>query len=196
MTKVRALETVERNARSQAQLIEDMLEVSRIVTGKLRLDLRPVELAPIIQQAIEAIRPAADAKGVSLRIMLDANAGLVSGDSNRLQQVVWNLLSNGVKFTPKGGRVDIRLERIDSHVHITVSDTGEGINSAFLPHIFERFRQADGSLSRKHGGLGLGLSIVHHLIELHGGTVEATSNGEGQGSTFLVKLPVIITHAG
>jgi len=193
-TKARALETLDRNARSQAQLIEDMLEVSRIVTGKLRLDVQPVELSSVIQLAVDAVRPAADAKGVRLQTLLDPNAGPVSGDPNRLQQVVWNLLSNGVKFTPKGGRVQIRLERINSHVQIAVSDTGQGISSEFLPFVFERFRQADSSLSRKHGGLGLGLAIVRHLVELHGGTVEAMSEGEGQGSTFFVKLPVIIVY--
>lgn len=189
-TAAHALETVERNARVQAQLIEDLLDVSRIITGKLRLDVRPMQLLPVIEAAIDSVRPAADAKNIELQAMLDPLAGLVSGDANRLQQIVWNLLSNAVKFTTTGGRVKIGLERVDSHVEITVSDTGQGITPDFLPYVFDRFRQADGSSTRLHGGLGLGLAIVRHLVELHGGTVRAQSSGEGQGATFNVQLPL------
>jgi signal transduction histidine kinase/CheY-like chemotaxis protein len=190
----RAIEIIERNAKSQSQLIEDLLDVSRIITGKLRLDVRPVELPPIIEGAVDVVRPSAEAKGVRLEVILDPDPGLISGDSARLQQVVWNLLSNAVKFTPKGGRVQVRLERIQSHMEITVSDTGYGISSEFIPYVFDRFRQADSSYTRKYGGLGLGLAIVRHLVELHGGTVEAYSSGEGQGATFKVSLPMMIAH--
>jgi PAS domain S-box-containing protein len=193
-TLVRAIEIIERNARSQSQLIEDLLDVSRIITGKLRLDVRPVELRPIVEAAVDVMRPSADAKGVKLQVVLDSKPGLVSGDPNRLQQVIWNLLSNAVKFTPKGGKVQVRLERINSHVEITVSDTGQGINAKFLPYVFDRFRQADSSYTRRYGGLGLGLAIVRHLVDLHGGAVEVHSPGEGQGATFKVKLPLMITH--
>ncbi|MFL6215488.1 MAG: response regulator [Blastocatellia bacterium] len=189
-----ALETIERNARSQARLIEDLLDVSRIITGKLRLEVQPVELWTVIQAAVDVIRPAADAKGIELQLLLDPNAGPISGDPQRLQQVIWNLLSNAVKFTPKDGRVQVRLERINSHIEIIVSDTGEGINEEFLPHVFERFRQADSTYTRRHGGLGLGLAIVRHLVELHGGTVAAQSNGEHKGATLTVTLPIIIAH--
>ncbi len=189
-TSAHALETVERNAKAQAQLIEDLLDVSRIITGKLRLDVRPLELLPVIEAAIEAVRPAADAKNIELQTALDPLAGLVSGDPNRLQQIVWNLLSNAVKFTTRGGQVKIGLGRVDSHVEISVSDTGQGITPDFLPYVFDRFRQADGSTTRLHGGLGLGLAIVRHLVELHGGTVRAQSSGEGQGATFNVQLPL------
>ncbi len=194
-TSARALETIERNAKSQAQLIEDILDVSRIITGKLRLDVQPIELAPIIEAAIDAVRPAADAKGIRLQVILDPRASPVSGDPNRLQQIVWNLASNAVKFTPKGGRVQVRLERVNSHVEIIVSDTGQGISEDFLPHVFDRFRQADASSTRHHGGLGLGLAIVRHLVEMHGGTVQAESEGEGKGATFIVKLPLIVAFS-
>jgi PAS domain S-box-containing protein len=190
-TSERALETVERNARVQAQLIEDLLDVSRIITGKLRLDVRPMELMPVIDAAIDAVRPAAAAKNIELQTALDPLAGPVSGDPNRLQQVVWNLLSNAVKFTARGGQVKVGLERADSHVEVVVSDTGQGIKPDFLPYVFDRFRQADGSTTRLHGGLGLGLAIVRHLIELHGGTVRAESPGEGQGATFKIQLPLL-----
>ncbi|HEX8143001.1 MAG TPA: PAS domain S-box protein [Pyrinomonadaceae bacterium] len=190
-TALRALETIERNARSQAQLVEDLLDVSRIITGKLRLDVRPVELKSVIDLSIEAIRPAAEAKGVRLQVVLDPMAGPISGDPDRLQQVVWNLLSNAVKFTPRDGRVQVRLERIRSHVEITVEDTGAGIEPEFLPFVFERFRQADGTSTRQYGGLGLGLAIVRHLVELHGGSVRAESHGENQGATFTVELPLM-----
>lgn len=186
-----ALETIERNAKNQKQIIEDLLDVSRIITGKLRLEISPVKLAPLIEAAVEAVRPAVEAKGVRLQRVLDTGVGHVSGDPARLQQVVWNLLSNAIKFTPRGGRIQIRLERINAHAEIAVSDTGQGINHKFLPFVFDRFRQADSTTTRKHGGLGLGLAIVRHLVELHGGTVRAESAGEGQGSTFTVALPLI-----
>ncbi|MES1022460.1 ATP-binding protein [Gloeocapsa sp. BRSZ] len=191
-TRSRALEAIERNARGQANLIEDLLDISRIITGKLRLHVRPIELVPVIEAAIDTVRPAADAKQVRIQSVLDPSAGPVSGDSDRLQQVVWNLLSNAIKFTPKGGRVQVRLERVNSHVEIIVSDTGQGISPDFLPYIFERFRQADSTHTRSHGGLGLGLAIVRHLVELHGGTVQAQSPGEGQGTTFMVQLPLTV----
>jgi signal transduction histidine kinase/ActR/RegA family two-component response regulator len=189
-----ALETIERNARSQSQLIDDLLDVSRIITGKLRLDVRQIDPATFIEAAIEALRPAAEAKGVRLQKVMDTGVNSIAGDPARLQQVVWNLLSNAIKFTPKGGRVQVRLERINSHVEVTVSDTGSGINSKFLPHVFDRFRQADQSTTREHGGLGLGLAIVRHLVELHGGTVRAESHGEGNGATFTVTLPLMTVY--
>jgi CheY-like chemotaxis protein len=190
-TATSALETIERNARAQAQLIDDLLDVSRIITGKLRLDVRHTEPSSFIEAAIESLRPAAAAKGVRIQKVMDTGVSSVAGDPARLQQVVWNLLSNAIKFTPKGGRVQVRLERVNSHIEIAVSDTGIGIKAEFLPHVFERFRQADQTTTRQHGGLGLGLAIVRHLVELHGGTVHADSQGEGQGSTFIVKLPVV-----
>jgi PAS domain S-box-containing protein len=190
----RALETVERNAKVQAQLIEDILDVSRIITGKLILDVRPVELVPIIEAAVDSVRPAAEAKGIKLHIILDPGISPIQGDPNRLQQVVWNLVSNAIKFTPEGGNVDIRLKLLDSQALISVSDTGKGINPEFLPYVFDRFRQADSSAARMHGGLGLGLSIVRHLVELHGGTVSADSAGEGKGATFTIKIPLAITR--
>jgi PAS domain S-box-containing protein len=186
----RAFETVERNARAQAQLIDDLLDVSRIITGKLRIDVRPVDPNSFIEAAVEAVRPAAEAKGVRLQKVLDTGVVTVSGDPVRLQQIVWNLLSNAIKFTPRGGRVQVRLERVNSHIEVAVSDTGDGIPPEFLPHVFDRFRQADQKTTRQHGGMGLGLAIVRHLVELHGGTVRAESAGEGQGATFTVLLPV------
>jgi len=189
---LRALETIERNAKSQAQLIEDILDISRIITGKLRLQVRPVNLVPVIESAIESVRLAAEAKSIRLQSRLDSQAGLLLGDANRLQQVVWNLLSNALKFTPKDGRVEIRLERVNSHAEITVSDTGLGISSDFLPFVFDRFRQHDSTTTRSHGGLGLGLAIVRQLVELHGGTVTVVSPGIGQGTTFTVTLPAMI----
>ena len=186
-----ALETIERNARSQAQIIDDLLDVSRIITGKLRLDVREIDPSSFIESAIEAVRPAAEAKEVRLQKVMDTGVISIAGDPGRLQQVVWNLLSNAIKFTPKGGRVQIRLERVNSHIEIVVTDTGSGIKADFLPHVFERFRQADQATTRQHGGLGLGLAIVRHLIELHGGTVQVESAGEGQGATFRVKLPLV-----
>jgi PAS domain S-box-containing protein len=190
----RALETVDRNANALTQIVEDVLDVSRIIAGKIRLNVRPVDLPLVVEEALDSVRPAADARGVKLEAVLDPRAGPVSGDPERLQQVVWNLVSNAVKFTPRGGRVQIRVQRIDSHIEIEVSDTGIGIPLSFLPHVFERFRQADGGISRERGGLGLGLAIVRHLAELHGGTVAVASGGEGQGATFRVRLPVMIVH--
>jgi signal transduction histidine kinase/ActR/RegA family two-component response regulator len=187
----RALETIERNARSQAQLIDDLLDISRIITGKIRLNVQTVQLLPVIEAAIDTVRPAADAKNIRLQAVLDPAAGPVLGDSERLQQIVWNLLSNAIKFTPKRGRVQVCLQRINSHVEIVVADTGQGISAEFLPYVFERFRQADSSITRSFGGLGLGLAIVRQLVELHGGTVHAESPGEGQGATFTVKLPLM-----
>lgn len=185
-----ALSTIERNARAQNQLINDILDVSRIITGKLNLDMQPVEPVPMLDEALDAVRLAAEAKGIALKSVLDNATGPVLGDVTRLQQVVWNLLSNAIKFTPEGGWVELRLERTARYIVITVRDNGQGIELAFLPHIFERFRQADSTTTRRHGGLGLGLSIVHHLVELHGGTVEAASPGPGQGAAFTVCLPL------
>ena len=190
----RALASIERNAELQSHLIEDILDFARIIAGKLRLDVQPLDPAAVVEAAVDVIRPAATAKDVRLQVVLDPAAGPVAGDASRLQQVIWNLLTNAVKFTPKGGRVQVRLERINSHLEITISDTGEGISPDFLPYVFDRFRQADNSISRRHGGLGLGLSIVRQLVEMHGGTVNVHSNGLEQGATFIVKLPRMIVH--
>jgi signal transduction histidine kinase len=185
----RGLEIIERHAKSQAQLVEDILDVSRVITGKLRLNIGPVDLASVINAAIDSAQLAADSKGIHLGATLDPATRHISGDSSRLQQVFWNLLSNAIKFTPPDGRVEVRLERAGANVQISVSDTGEGISTDFLPFIFDRFRQADGTSTRRHGGLGLGLAIVRHLVELHGGTVHADSPGEGCGATFTIRLP-------
>lgn len=190
----RGLETLEKNASWLTQIVEDVLDVSRIVAGKIRLDVQPVELALVIDNAVATVQPAADAKNVRLQTLMDSNVGPVSGDPDRLQQVVWNLLANAVKFTPKGGRVQARLERVNSHVEVVVSDTGIGIRPDFLPYVFERFRQGEAGTTRKTGGLGLGLAIVRHIVEMHGGTVHATSAGEGQGASFVVRLPLMIVH--
>ncbi len=208
-TTARALETIERNASLQAQLIEDILDVSRIIRGKLRLNLHPVNLVPVIETAIDTVRPAAENKAIQLEFVIDSSdyspgghkappllptphsLFLVSGDSDRLQQVVWNLLTNAIKFTPKDGKVEVRLECAGSYAQIRVSDTGIGISKDFLPYVFDRFRQADSTSTRSHGGLGLGLAIVRHLVELQGGTVYVESEGEGQGATFIVKLLLI-----
>jgi PAS domain S-box-containing protein len=187
----KALETIERNARAQAQLIDDLLDVSRIMSGKLRMDVRPADPNLFIEGAIEAVKPAAAAKGVRLQKVVDTGIAAVPGDPVRLQQVVWNLLSNAIKFTPRGGQVQVLLERVDSHVEIVVNDTGEGIPAEFLPHVFDRFRQADQRSARQHGGLGLGLAIVKHVVELHGGSVTAASPGVGKGATFTVRIPVV-----
>ena len=189
-TTGRALEAVERNARAQAQLISDLLDVSRIITGKLRLELKPVDLSRIIDAALDSVRLAADAKGIRILLTLDHNAGPLVGDPDRLQQVAWNLLSNAIKFTPQGGSVEVRLGQREGQAEIAVEDTGAGIRPDFVPYVFDRFRQAESSTTRMHGGLGLGLSIVRHLVELHGGTVAVESRGEGQGSTFTVRLPI------
>lgn len=187
-----AIETIARNANSQCQLINDLLEVSRIITGKLRLEFAACELESVVQAAVESIRPTAEAKGVKLQVQFESNTGPIFGDRERLQQIVWNLLSNGVKFNRHGGVVQVKLQRINSHVEVVVKDTGLGINADFLPHVFERFRQADGSTTRTYGGLGLGLAIVRHLVELHGGAVWVESAGENQGSTFTVRFPSMI----
>jgi PAS domain S-box-containing protein len=191
---VRGLETLERNATWLTQIVEDVLDVSRIVAGKIRLDVQPVELPLIVDNAVATIQPAADAKGVRLQTIIDPRVGPISGDPDRLQQVVWNLVSNAVKFTPRDGRVQVRLERVNSHTELVVSDTGSGIRADFLPFVFERFRQAESGPTRKTGGLGLGLAIVRHIVEMHGGTVHAASGGEGEGSTFRVRLPMMIVH--
>jgi len=184
------LETIERNARSQAQIIDDLLEMSRIISGKLRLDVQQIDLAAITESSIRTVRPAADAKAIRLQPILDPRAGPISGDPARIEQILWNLLSNAIKFTPKFGLVQVVLARVNSHIELTVSDSGIGISPDFLPFLFDRFRQADASTTRQHRGIGLGLSIVKSLVEMHGGTVTASSGGSGQGSTFVVKLPL------
>jgi signal transduction histidine kinase len=201
MTMQRAIEIIERNTRLQAQLIEDLLDVSRIISGKLRLDLRPAALSSVVEAAIESVRPTADAKRIDLEFQATVTADNVMIDHGRMQQVVWNLLSNALKFTPEGGRVMISLEASESAVTLRVTDTGAGINPKFLPFVFDRFRQEDAATTRAHGGLGLGLSIVRHLVELHGGTVAAQSKGEGHGATFSVTLPLakvsaLVPHYG
>ncbi|HTT05164.1 MAG TPA: ATP-binding protein [Steroidobacteraceae bacterium] len=186
----RGIETIERNARAQAQIVADLLDMSRIVSGRMLLEVRPMHLQDVIQSALEAVRPSADSKGIRIHTMLDSKIGTVRGDPTRLQQVLWNLLSNAIKFTPKEGRLKVSLERVNSHVEITIEDNGVGIDSSFLPYVFDRFRQADPGISRKYGGLGIGLSIVRSLVELHGGSVRVKSPGAGQGSTFIVSLPL------
>jgi len=186
----RAFETIERNARSQSQLIDDLLDVSRIITGKLQIEPRAVDLCTVVEAASDAVRPSIEAKDIKFETVLDTEACLVRGDANRLQQIVWNLLSNAIKFTPTGGRVSAEVKRVGERARISVSDSGTGITSEFLPYIFDRFRQADGSTTRVHGGLGLGLSIVKHLVELHDGVVEVQSAGKDQGATFTVSLPL------
>lgn len=185
------LETIERNARVQAQMIDDLLDISRIVNGKVRLDVRGVNLAEVVGTAIESIRPAAEAKQIRIEYVSDGGEGVTRGDRQRLNQVVWNLLTNAVKFTPRGGEVRIALRDTGSGVELVVTDTGEGIPAEFLPRLFDRFSQADGSTTRRHGGLGLGLAIVRHMVELHGGTVRASSAGPGLGATFTVELPTV-----
>ena len=192
-TTRRAIEAIERNAEAQAQLVDDLLDLARITTGKLRLDLRPVDLALVIERAVDVVRPTASAKGIRLQVALDHRAGPIMGDPDRLQQVVWNLLSNALKFTPRGGRVQVFLARVNSHVEVQVSDSGSGITRDLLPHLFERFRQGTDGAARPQG-LGLGLALVKHLVEQHGGTVTADSPGEGQGAVFTVALPIMI-HA-
>jgi PAS domain S-box-containing protein len=189
-----ALDVLERNATALKQIIEDVLDVSRIVAGRLRLNVEPLDLPMILHESIATVMPAADAKGVRVESLIDPLTATVSGDADRVQQILWNLLSNAIKFTPRHGKVQLRLTRVNSHVEITVSDTGRGISAEFLPHVFERFRQADATFSREHGGLGLGLAIARQLTELHGGTLSAASGGLDQGSTFTVKLPLMIVH--
>ncbi|HEY1684537.1 MAG TPA: ATP-binding protein [Tepidisphaeraceae bacterium] len=184
------LQIIERNARAQTKIIEDLLDMSRIISGKVRLDIQPVDLAAAVHVAIENARPAAQAKNIRLEYSIDPSAEPINGDPNRLQQVLWNLLSNSVKFTPADGRITVALKRIDSSMQLRVADTGEGIDPEFLPHVFDRFRQADGSTTRRHSGLGLGLSIVRQLVELHGGTITARSDGKGKGATFEIHLPI------
>jgi PAS domain S-box-containing protein len=188
-TAARGLEAIERNASAQAQVISEIIDLSRIVGAKFRLAVRPLQLAPVVGAALEPLMPAASAKSLRIQTVLEPDAGLVSGDPDRLRQVVWNLISNAVKFTPRGGRITIRVERAPESVRLVVEDTGEGIEPEFLVHVFERFRQADQSNTRAHGGLGLGLAVVRHLVELHGGRVEAASAGRGRGATFTVTLP-------
>jgi signal transduction histidine kinase len=188
-TQERALETIERNARAQKRLIEDLLDVSRIVTGKVSLEIVAVDPRRVVEAALETMQPAAQAKGIKIVPLLDIGAGTVRGDFARLQQIVCNLLSNAIKFTPAGGQVDVCLARRNDEAEISIADSGQGITADFLPLVFDRFRQQDGSISRRHGGLGLGLAIVRHLVELHAGSVEAYSAGEGQGSKFIVRLP-------
>jgi len=185
----RALQVIEQSARSQAGLVDDILDTARIITGRMKLDARPVEIEPVFQAAIDVIRPSAEAKRIAVHVAIDDRDGVVFGDANRVQQVIWNLLSNAVKFTSEGGRVEARLSRTEGHVEITVTDTGMGIEPQFLPYVFDRFRQADSTSTRKYSGLGLGLAIVRHVVEMHGGTVAASSPGKGQGATFTVRFP-------
>jgi signal transduction histidine kinase/ActR/RegA family two-component response regulator len=191
-TIARAIEIIERNAKLQSQLIEDLLDVSRILQGKLQLEFQPVDLKFVIESAIETVRLAAEAKSIQIHTQLDSQIGQVTGNSARLQQVVWNLLSNAIKFTPQGQRVEITLQRVDNYAQLKVSDTGIGIEPEFLPYVFDYFRQADSKTTRKFGGLGLGLAIVRHLVELHGGTVWAESLGEGQGASFTLQIPLLV----
>jgi signal transduction histidine kinase/ActR/RegA family two-component response regulator len=190
-TATRAIETIKRNAKAQAQIIDDILDVSRIITGNLYLELHPIELAPVLEAAINVVRPTAEAKNIHFDVNFEREPAAVLGDTNRLQQVFWNLLSNAVKFTPNGGRVTVRLKHVDSAVEIVVADNGQGIPSAFLPYVFDRFRQADSTSTRQHGGLGLGLAIARHLVEIHGGSVSANSDGDGAGASFTVTLPLV-----
>jgi signal transduction histidine kinase len=186
----RALETMERNARAQAQLIDDLLDISRIISGKLTLDLRPVDLRQAASDAIDAVRPSIEAKGIHLEVDLGPGGAFVLGDPNRLQQIAWNLLSNAAKFTPRHGKIEVRLQRMDSYLSLSVSDSGAGIGSDFLPYIFNRFSQESTANDPKLGGLGLGLSIARHLVEAHGGSIQAASPGLGQGATFTLMLPI------
>jgi PAS domain S-box-containing protein len=190
----RAIEIIDRNARAQVQLIDDLLDLSRIMTGKLRLDLRQVSFGSVVEAAVDSARPAAEAKGIRLKAILGSSQDIVSADSARLQQVVWNLLTNAIKFTPKGGQVQVLLQRVNSHLELSVSDTGIGIPASYLPHVFDRFSQKDSSTTRSFGGLGLGLAICKQLVELHAGSIRVASQGEGKGATFSVQLPLSIVH--
>jgi len=189
------LSTIERNARVQTQLIEDLLDMSRIISGKLRLEIQRILPASVVEAAINSVKPAADAKEIRIETILDAHAGPIAGDPARMQQIAWNILSNAIKFTPKGGKVQVILQRVNSHIELTVSDTGQGIAGDFLPFVFDRFRQADASTTRKMGGLGIGLAIAKQLVELHGGNISASSPGTGKGATFKVELPLMAVHA-
>jgi len=191
----RGLETIERNARLQAQLIEDILDVSRSISGKLRLDIKPVELISVIRAAVDAVRPAAQGKDIQLQLLLDPAADHVQADATRMQQIIWNLLANAIKFTPKRGFVQVKLDRVESRAQVTVTDTGEGISPDFLPFIFNRFQQGDGTTTRRHGGLGLGLAIARHLVEMHGGTIEAASEGVDKGATFTIAFPLVAVRS-
>jgi CheY-like chemotaxis protein len=188
----RALLTIERNAKSQAHLVGDLLDASRIATGKLNIESKPVELMSVVEAAVDAVRPSVEAKNLRMQIVLEPWVGPFKGDAERLKQVVWNLLSNAIKFTPAGGLIEVRLERLENKALLIVSDTGQGIDPEFLPRIFDRFRQADSSSKRRQGGLGLGLAIVKHIVELHGGAIYAYSRGEGQGSDFMITLPLAV----
>ena len=190
----KGLETIERNARVQAQLIEDLLDMSRITSGKLRLDIQLLHPASVVESAMDTVRTAAEAKDISLEAFIDPSAGPISADPSRLQQVMWNLLSNAIKFTPRNGKVQVLLQRVNAHVELSVADTGCGVKPEFMPHLFERFRQGQNTTTRKHSGLGLGLSIVKSLVELHGGTVAAISPGENMGTTITVSLPLTVVH--
>ncbi len=191
----RAMEIIERNTRAQTQLIEDLLDLSRVMSGRIRLDVQQIAMIDVVREAVESAEPTAQTKAVRLESILDPRAGIVSGDPARLQQIFWNLLSNAIKFTPKGGKVQVLLQRINSHIEFSVSDNGIGIPASFLPHVFDRFSQKDGSTARSYGGLGLGLAISKQLVELHGGTLQAKSPGEGQGATFIIHLPLTILEA-
>jgi CheY-like chemotaxis protein len=190
----RAVETIERNSTALTQMVDDLLDVSRIVSGKMRLNVQPVELPLVLHEAVQTITPAAEAKRIKIHMLVDPQVAPISGDPDRLRQIVWNLLTNALKFTPRNGQIQLRLERINSSVEVTVSDNGIGIDPAFLPHMFERFRQAEGGGAPQQG-LGLGLAIVRNLVEMHGGSITASSGGPGTGATFRVRLPVMIVHA-
>jgi signal transduction histidine kinase/CheY-like chemotaxis protein len=192
---VEGLAVIERNVRVQTQLIEDLLDMSRIISGKIRLDVQEVDLQDVVKASVASVRHSADAKEIRLQVVLDPLVGPIRGDPGRLQQCFWNLLSNAIKFTPKGGKVQVSLERVNSHIEVCIVDNGQGISPDFLPHVFERFRQADASLARQHGGLGLGLSIVKNLVELHGGRIRAKSGGRNQGATFCIELPLMVLHS-
>jgi signal transduction histidine kinase len=184
------MEVIERNARAQTQIIEDLLDMSRIISGKVRVHVQPVDLKAVVTAAVQTVQPAINAKGIRCEVQFDPSVPQLSGDPSRLQQVFWNLLTNAVKFTPRGGRISVRADRTESHVEVKITDTGEGIEPAFLPSVFDRFRQADASTTRRHGGLGLGLAIVKQLVEVHGGTIRAHSDGRGRGAVFSVSLPI------
>ena len=189
------LDTIERNARVQAQIIEDLLDMSRIISGKVRLEVGQIDLPAVLKESVDTVRTAAEAKGIHLQAIVDPRAGPISGDADRLQQVFWNLLNNAIKFTPKDGQIRVLLERVKSHIEVSVMDTGEGIAPEFMPYVFDRFQQGDASTTRRHGGLGLGLAIVKELVELHGGTVRVKSDGIGKGTTFLVHLPLLAVYS-